>query len=146
MNLSNFEQYTSSAIVQRGKAYYKNGYVGDLEELDSGKWSAEVDGNDIYTVNVELNGQEIIDGDCDCPYDDYPCKHLVAVWYALADKQKISSSSSEVKHKKNVFKELLAQLALSDYQAFVKDYSGRNRDFKMDFELYFASKVADVDV
>ena len=84
MNITDFEEYFSPRILERGKEYYKNHHVITLDRIEEGYYEAEVEGSQIYTVFVELeeNG-EISDISCDCPYDwEEFCKHEAAVLYA----------------------------------------------------------------
>jgi hypothetical protein len=85
MNLNNFESYIDKKIIARGYVYYENDYVTSVEEIDDNVYEAEVEGTDLYTVEVELDDEaNIVDTGCDCPYDmgEY-CKHQVAVFLAL---------------------------------------------------------------
>jgi uncharacterized Zn finger protein len=84
MNLKNFQNQISPTILQRGKAYFDDGAVGMPEEEEDGLWSAEVEGSEVYLVEVELTGHHEIESYyCDCPHDADICKHIVAVFYAL---------------------------------------------------------------
>ena len=77
MNITDFEEYFSPRILERGKEYYRNHHVITLDRIEEGYYEAEVEGSQIYTVFVELeeNG-EISDISCDCPYDfEEFCKH-----------------------------------------------------------------------
>ena len=80
MNITDFEEYFSPRILERGKEYYRNHHVITLDRIEEGYYEAEVEGSQIYTVFVELeeNG-EISDISCDCPYDwEEFCKHEAA--------------------------------------------------------------------
>lgn len=81
----------SDAIIERGKRYYRTGKVRSLD-VKAGKIIAKVIGNyGNYTVRISVDGDEI-DGNCNCPYDGYGCKHIVAVLY------KWISSNSNAHH------------------------------------------------
>lgn len=70
----------SQAILDRGKTYYRAGRVKSLEIINN-KIVAKVNGNyGVYKVEVYVKGNAI-DADCNCPYDGYGCKHIVAVLY-----------------------------------------------------------------
>ena len=77
-------------IWQRGVDYYADGRVLSIQYGDD-RVTAEVVGNEIYTVSVTLNRERsgIIDYFCDCPYGENgtPCKHLAALLCALQDDQ-----------------------------------------------------------
>lgn len=86
MNLNNFESYIDKKILARGYDYFENDCVSSIEEIDD-NYKAEVEGTDLYTVEVELDDKaNIIDTQCDYPYDmgEY-CKHQVAVFLTLRD-------------------------------------------------------------
>lgn len=53
--------------------------------LGKGRYSATVEGTDIYKVAVHIGQDDtILSSDCHCPYDMGPvCKHEVAVYYEL---------------------------------------------------------------
>lgn len=84
------------AIVQRGKIYYREGRVIDLQEIFPGEYRATVRGVEDYTVFVALDHDEACSFDCDCPYSDAPyCKHVVAVLLAIEAKSVLPRSKSE---------------------------------------------------
>lgn len=99
MNLKNFENYIEKKILARGYDYYENNYVTSVEETEENVFEAEVEGTELYTVEVELDDQaNIIDTQCDCPYDmgDY-CKHQVAAFLAVRDmKNNLSKEYNQI--------------------------------------------------
>lgn len=74
-------------IYQKGRNYYQDGMVGEVEITREGRIEAEVSGTDDYTVELfEKNGG--VYGKCSCPYSrewDGPCKHIAAVLLHLCD-------------------------------------------------------------
>ena len=71
-------------ILERGYRYYQDGAVTILNTEDD--WvHAEVEGSELYEVDIELNGAIVEDMTCTCPYaeDGNNCKHMAAVLYAL---------------------------------------------------------------
>ena len=99
MNLHNFENNIEKKILARGYDYYENNYVTSVEETEENVFEAEVEGTELYTVEVELDDQaNIIDTQCDCPYDmgDY-CKHQVATFLAVRDmKNNLSKEYNQI--------------------------------------------------
>ena len=78
MNINNFEKKISPVIYQRGQEYFMDGAVTELELSDDNRWLAIVEGSENYSVAVEISIQgEIVDYECDCPYDGEICKHVV---------------------------------------------------------------------
>ncbi|MDD2297001.1 MAG: SWIM zinc finger family protein, partial [Sphaerochaetaceae bacterium] len=87
MNLNSFEASFPLIILARGRAYFENGNVIDLEKVSSYQYEAEVAGSYTYDVTVKLdNNQNIVKLTCDCPYDaGFYCKHEAAVLFALRE-------------------------------------------------------------
>ena len=96
MNLHNFEVCIDKKILARGYEYYENDCVRSVEETEKNVYVAEVEGGELYTVEVELDAQaDIVDSQCDCPYDwgEY-CKHQAAVFFALRDLKNNTSENN----------------------------------------------------
>lgn len=85
--LTQFEQYIDPTILGRGKNYFHEGAVVDIEEVDTGSFEAQVEGSELYEVWVQLDDGQVEDHGCDCPYDGDPCKHVVAVLYVIREAQ-----------------------------------------------------------
>ena len=73
-------------ILDRGIEYYEDGYVIDFNYSD-GEIVAQVDGTDVYDVQIMLDGEEVIDMYCSCPYaaDGRNCKHMAAVLFKFEE-------------------------------------------------------------
>lgn len=87
MNLQDLELLMDEKILARGYDYYAKGRIISVEETDKNVYRAEVEGSELYSVEVELDDEGgILDSCCDCPYDrgEY-CKHQAAVFFALRD-------------------------------------------------------------
>jgi hypothetical protein len=142
--IDNFDKEISATIVQRGKDYFENEAVSELEETD-GVWSAEVLGTDDYSVEVRLDDRGTVTGwSCDCPYDGSICKHVVAVCFAIRQ-ERIHATQSSAKKTKTGFAALLDKITMDEYKSFILHYAAENKDFKTKFELAFSDK-SDMDV
>ena len=77
-----FRQY----ILDRGIEYYEDGNVVDFQCTED-SISAHVDGTDIYDVEIMIEGEEVIDMYCSCPYarGGKNCKHMAAVLFRLEE-------------------------------------------------------------
>lgn len=151
MELTSFEKHIGNTILQRGKVYYQKGFVESLEETEDGVWSATVTGSDDYFVEIEISKKGTIKNyDCDCPFDGYLCKHMVAVLYAVRNDQAINlddiSKTAKNKKAKLSFEKLLANISIDELKAFIVQYSKKNSSFKSDFELFFAEKDENSDI
>ena len=83
-------------IFQRGEDYYEDGLVEELDETAPGIWCAVVAGTMDYETEVRIKDGEIVSWDCDCPYDGYICKHVVAVLLKLRNERSAFSEYEEV--------------------------------------------------
>ena len=103
MNLTNFHKQIPRTIYNRGEEYYENDMIDNIEQVNSNIWKAEVLGGDVYSVEIELNGNEIISWNCDCPYDHGDiCKHVVAVLLHIKDSKSESYIQINEKEKPKV--------------------------------------------
>jgi hypothetical protein len=131
MNLSNFEQYFQNQILERGLDYFHKGMIRTLETNDGHHYIADVDGSDIYTVEVFMNGlEEIVDSFCDCPYDfDAFCKHQAAVLFAIR-KQKGKRQESFKKEKQLDLPSMLKSLKKDELIRIILEITDDNPDIK----------------
>ena len=145
--IQNFEKKVGEPILQRGKQYYNNGNVLNIEDQGDNTWIAEVEGSATYSVEVKLKpGNAISEYSCDCPYDDSICKHVVAVFFAIGEEIKKNENKPEKSIAKGVFDKLLQKITLKEYQDFIRSYALKNKKFKTELELFFADKDDRIDV
>jgi len=146
MNLQNFEEYIDGKILSRGENYFKHGYITSLEH-DGDDWVAEVEGSEIYTVNVSLSDDgEVLESYCDCPYDfGGCCKHEVAVFFALKEKgDKLSTETKSAKDGKKAEKEnlqnILAKLDKPALISLITEYAQTHKPMKNEILFRYAKK------
>jgi uncharacterized Zn finger protein len=126
MTLKDFEKLIEDKIVSRGYQYYNDGDVRKLEKLSENEFSAVVTGTSLYTVYVKLNGETIVEYECDCPYDyGDTCKHTVAVFYKLRAKDFTDSAEK--------LKEILDNLHNNALRKFVTNLLKKDRKFRNEF-------------
>ena len=78
--------FAGNAIFNRGYDYYHDGLVEDFE-FDPKKqtFCASIRGS-IGNYSIEVwNNDDLLEANCDCPFDGYPCKHIVAVLLYFLD-------------------------------------------------------------
>ena len=82
----------TKTILNRGKDYYEEGNVYDLD-YDEQSVTAVVCGSEDYEVEIHFAGTEIAAMLCDCPYaeEGNNCKHMAAVLFAWEDEDPILS-------------------------------------------------------
>lgn len=86
LTLSNFKTVIDDTILDRGRRYLGSSQVVDLEEDGDGRWSAQVEGTEVYEVVIEQDDKGVLSCECTCPYDWGPiCKHIAAVLHAIEE-------------------------------------------------------------
>jgi hypothetical protein len=149
LTLSNFEKHINDTVLKRGKNYYEQGMVVELEESADNLWQAEVTGSDTYAVEIAIlnNKKKVIDDySCTCPFEGIICKHVVAVLLAIKEEIKNASPGSDAANKKIIFADLVKKTGLKELQQFIAAYALKNKDFKTAFELHFANKDERIDI
>lgn len=146
LTLKNFELQIGDKIVHRGREYYENAAVVDLEETEEGIWHAGVTGSETYEVEVRIFKKNRIESYlCNCPYDGGVCKHVVAVLFVLKE-ELVNVPVPKKTNPKIDFRELLQKITLEEYQTFVLTHAAGDKKFKSLFERYFSDKDENIDV
>ncbi len=126
MKLKSFESDVERKIVERGLDYYRSGDVKKLEKVGENEFSAVVFGSEKYSVYIKTNGDEIVEHECDCPYDyGDVCKHKVAVFYTIRN-----GNFTDTSDKLN---SLLANLHESALRKFVSNLLKKDSQFRREF-------------
>jgi non-specific serine/threonine protein kinase len=82
-----YSLYADSKSIQRGRDYFKEDRVWDINLVAENKAICLVDGDSgEYTVEIEMNNKSgELYFDCDCPYaEDHFCKHMIAAALAVS--------------------------------------------------------------
>ena len=126
MNLKSFESDVEQKIVERGFDYYRSGDVKKLEKVGENEFSAVVFGSRKYSVYIKINSDEIVEHECDCPYDyGNVCKHKVAVFYAIR-----GGNFSDATDK---LSSLLKNLHESALRRFISNLLKKDSQFRREF-------------
>ncbi|NKB70532.1 MAG: hypothetical protein GKR89_25970 [Candidatus Latescibacteria bacterium] len=72
------ERWAGAAVVERGRAYQRQGRVTDLGRTQEGALLAWVQGTQRYTTRLTIQARKQLASECTCPYWT-DCKHGVAV-------------------------------------------------------------------
>lgn len=84
LTLNTFRKEINKTILKRGRDYFRDDHITELEEVEQGSWSAKVQGSDNYDVHIWQGEGQILSCRCNCLYDGgLICKHIVAVLYAI---------------------------------------------------------------
>lgn len=84
---------TDPGRYDRGERYYEQGSVTEIERVDD-HLQATVQGSRPYDVQVTLSNGSYVEGECSCPDDATPCKHIVAAVLASGDVKPIGDDRS----------------------------------------------------
>lgn len=141
IDLGEFKKMVEPAVWKRGKSYFVDGAVDNLEDDGNGHWEAIVSGNDDYEVMVDIQFGHVQEWNCDCPYDGDICKHVVAMVLAIQDEKKmITINVQENEPKPKTFEHLVAAVSSDELRSFVKQYAESDKNFKRAFKVSFAEK------
>ncbi|MBI2486949.1 MAG: hypothetical protein HYW01_08320 [Deltaproteobacteria bacterium] len=123
----------------------------DLQELEDGKWTALIQGTEVYEVYMCISGDTVTEYKCTCPYDLGPiCKHQVATIYAIEDclseatvvdikegpnqrQKKRSKGKTGKQGRKTIIQkveEALENMSQEEIIDLVRSYSLQNREFR----------------
>ncbi|HEX3036502.1 MAG TPA: SWIM zinc finger family protein [Thermodesulfobacteriota bacterium] len=126
------------AIYQRGERYYEDGAVLEMD-VGEKQISAVVAGTDDYNVEIIEEGGDI-SSSCDCPYDGFVCKHVVAVMLEFANnKQKYFKKKKAASQERAGIKEHLGNLSQEELIKLVLECADKYKDFRRDLLLRFES-------
>lgn len=95
MNLKTFQKHVNPNTLQKGKIYFDESRVVDLENFDDTFWSSSVMGTEEYFVEVLVDQFKIKEYTCDCPDENLICKHVVAVFYGICEEKGVLKTISD---------------------------------------------------
>lgn len=142
IRLSNFEQLIDPTILKRGHEYFKKGLITEIEDLGDGDYEATVEGSDLYTVHLHIDGDEVTEYECDCPYDRGPiCKHVAAVLFSLRNDmeetdipcQKTGTPLKKKESETAQFEKLLDLLSTEELKTFLHDVCSQDKILRRQF-------------
>ncbi|MDP1623327.1 MAG: hypothetical protein Q8M08_13425 [Bacteroidales bacterium] len=158
ISLQKFESQIDEIIVDRGLSYWENGNVIELEQTAIGEFEALVSGNEDYEVKIKVEGDNIQDFDCNCPYDKGPvCKHVVAVLFAIQNgktnglkKTKPNKARkgkiSEKQLLENPFENILTRLDKNEMTGWIRTWAEKDEKFRNYFIARFNENKEKIDI
>ncbi|OAB27103.1 hypothetical protein PMSD_24335 [Paenibacillus macquariensis subsp. defensor] len=87
MLIQNVAQHFNDLTIKRGFQYFKQGFVHQLTMPADGRIEAVVEGNEYYSVRLNL--ESFSDNHCNCPVPSN-CKHMIATLLEYANLQERS--------------------------------------------------------
>ena len=140
MSKINWRNFFTSTILKRGQSYFEDGLVENLYD-NGGEITAEVWGNEQYDVEILLNGSEVVEMSCTCPYaeDGTPCKHMAAVllaWEAFGGPKMTRKSEPIIP-----LEEAVRQLSTETMQKLLLQQAENDRSLQNTIRLYATGTV-----
>ena len=132
MKLKGRKKLFAPQILSRGKAYYEEGAVDSLK-IENDEITAEVYGTELYEVTIWLDGNEVEDMDCTCPYaeDGSACKHEAAVLFALESRSDaLPAQTAEVSESQVTLRKAVERLSESAAKAMLLDAALLNQELR----------------
>lgn len=136
MFLNDFEQYIDPTILDRGHSYFHSERIREAEELSPGLFEATVLGSVPYNVRITLEGEQVTQYSCTCPYDYGPvCKHVVSLMYYVRQNLEAGQQSKPPKPSKRKtvsqqIDELLSGISREDLIDFTRDLAIRDKHYR----------------
>ncbi len=131
-----FEDEFLKSILNRGYDYYILGKITKVK-INNGFVTATVHGNYNYDVELEIDDDIFIDGNCSCPYnaDGKYCKHIAAVLYYLNNEREFNSN------KNYDLEDIINKIDNTKMKNFLYTSLLNNKDllnkFRVEFSEYF---------
>ncbi len=133
-------KFAGATIYERGHEYFSSGMVlvCDYDEANK-SLRAEVSGNyGDYEVEIAMEKGKLA-ASCDCLYDGYPCKHIVAVLLSFIHRQsKFIQSRPAATPKTDKLKTQLAALPHAELVQMILTCAEKYSDFKRELLVRFA--------
>ena len=141
MNNTDWKNLFSSTILQRGKNYFKEGAVDDLL-CNGGEVTATVWGTEEYNVEIWMNGSEVVEMSCSCPYaeDGTPCKHMAAVLFAWTSLPNGINTASKIEPQMPL-EEAIRCLSVDTLQKLLLKQAQDNRTLEETIRMYATGTV-----
>lgn len=140
------EKFAGKVIFNRGRDYYRDGLVEGFE-LNPFKNSiqAHIQGSiGIYSIEI-WEDNDYLEAYCDCPFDGYPCKHIVAVllFYLNNKESYIKRLEKERKIERLVQKKLFT-LKKDELVTFILSSMKKHPSFRRELFLHLAIGTQEV--
>jgi hypothetical protein len=127
MTIHNFTGYLSKHELKKGEDYYKGKKVTKLKENEDEEWTAVVNGREPYEVEISMDDDDIIDVSCECiahTEDEY-CKHVIAVLFAIQEKEGILKKATA-----NELETIVNEMSPETLRMIVLEYAWKDQSFK----------------
>ncbi len=132
LNEAAVRAFATPTIFGRGESYFRQKAVRELSyDPKTDRIASETHGqHDDYEQELWISDDRI-DGRCDCPYDGFPCKHLVASLLTfIAEKQMYVAQAGLRKKKVDSLRASLEKLSKEKLIELLIDGASTDHEFK----------------
>lgn len=140
LSKKNIKDFAGEVIFNRGYNYYVNEMVEDFEyDPARSVFSANINGN-FGCYDIEgWSDNDYLKAHCNCPYDGYPCKHIVAVLlYFLNNKESYTKDLKAQKQAEKVVSKKLSSLTKAELIGIILSYSKKYPSIRRELMLQFS--------
>lgn len=142
IDLSNISQKTikefaGEVIYNRGLDYFEDDMVENFEyDPKHSSIQSMVHGSyGLYDIEI-WNNQGHLEANCNCPYDGYPCKHIVAVLlYYLENRNKYLTELEKQSDLESTMNEELSRLSKNELIKMILSFSRNHSPIKRELLL-----------
>lgn len=112
----------SHIIFERGEDYFESGYVEEIDFADNLLTAKVLGSLGKYNVKIYWDNNHFVQASCNCPYDGYICKHIVAVLLSLnKDAPKVVKEIKIKEEKQKNMEDLLSGLSKKKLLEMIAD-------------------------
>ena len=136
---SDIRDFAGETIFNRGYDYFEQDMVYELN-YDSNRIAAEVYGN-YGDYEVEITSEEgNVEAYCSCPFDGYPCKHVVAVLLTFFhDKETYIRHATQHQSEVSLLKDKIKKLSRAELIEIIISCLDKYPDFWRDMAVRLES-------
>lgn len=146
--LIDLEQYTGEQALLRGEAWYADGRVNHLRELERHLWAALIETeNGPVEVEASITPTRLKAASCECAdFREYgECGHITALLFALRARQRQEKEHKPAPRKPGKSRlttdSILEQADPDEMAAFIRHYAKHNRPFALALKAWFVPQV-----
>jgi len=132
-------KFAGSTVFNRGYGYFENGLVDEVNyHPEQESLRAKVSGNH-GNYKVEITSPKSgIAATCTCPYEGYPCKHIVAVLLTFAHhREQFVRKAAEQKQEVASLETKIAALPKEELVQMILSCAGKYSEFKRELMVRF---------
>ena len=129
-------------IFARGEMYFCDGAVLELHKTEQG-YHAVVEGTEDYEVDIEIEGGQVHEMYCSCPYaeDGNNCKHMAAVLYMIEEEEGILTEKNRLDQQEEDMEKLIESIPEGELRSFLKKLARQDDGIRSMIMTRYAVKI-----